>query len=367
MSIATWVGYRGEGGSPFIPLAQNYRVLELGDSTVAGFGAGDGTGTDPGATNARPNAVSTRLAVALNGVGIAANDHSRFGRQGFTTSALLFEYDPRASGTFNTGGAATLGGLSIVATSSLPEVAATFAGVDTFDFYNYRTLAAGTLDILIDDVVVGTINQFTGVDDLVLNSFATTLGTRTIKIRRTAGTARWTGVNAYNSAVNSVQVINAGVRGATVLDIIGSGTPTTPLGSIAVVNPHLSIISIGINDYRTTGGTTAPDKATFKARLQTLVDACLATQGGTGKVILRYPTPTSTTGGGGLTLAQCQESYDEIAAAESLPLLDTIAATGTYAVVNAAGEMFDTLHPKAIVYDRVAVALMPLVRTALGI
>lgn len=351
-------------------MSQNYRVLFVGDSTDAGHGAGGTpsavTAVNDGSVAARANAIPARVAAALVAAGIPAAENSRFGTNGYVSAAALNEYDPRLVMNYNAGGTNTLGALSLVQTSTNSESAMTFAGVDRFDLYNFRIAVAGTLSILIDDVVVGTINQNTGVAGLVLDSFSSTLGTRTLKIRRTAGTARWVGVNAYNSAINSVQIINAGWRGATVADMIATGTPTSPLDAISVVNPHLTVIGPGINDYRTTGGTAAPDKATFKARLLTLVQTAKACQGGTAKVILRYPMPTSTTGVT-LTLAQVREAYAEIAASENVPLLDTTAVTGSYATLNAAGQMFDTLHCKASPYDAVAVALAPMLRTALGI
>jgi lysophospholipase L1-like esterase len=380
-------------------LAQQYRILCLGDSTTVGRGAG-GAGTDgQGMAGARLLAWPARLSVALAALGYTSQENSMLGdasvslprgntSPGVANTGAYWEYDNRVNMEAITvpSESPTMGAnaWAIAATGTATDLEEnwTFSGVDTFELWNARRSANGSFIGLVNDVQQGgIITQTNATASVAKDVFTATLGTNKLTMRRNAGANWFYGINAYNSAVNSLQVINAGWRGGTVGDLGITGFPGSPLPMIGVVNPHLTIISIGINDYRASGGTSAADpggdpvvgKATFKARLLTLIQTAKATQSAAGKVILVTPTPTSTTGVAGLPRSAVLEAYSELAASESVALFDTDAAmvaaygTSSYTGLNSLGQMYDTLHPLPGPYNALASALAPTVKTVLNI
>ena len=314
-------------------------VLCIGDSVTYGQGAGS-----PDAwTGARPLSYPAQLATKLSVAGLPAINASMFA--GFAganpTVAQMLAYDSRiaaGAGWFNEAGFPTAGGevwansSDTSALSFTPSIA-----VDTFIVYYYTDPVLGQMTVDVDGTGSSAINSG------VAKSYASVtksvaLGTHTVNIRRTTGYLRIVGVKAYNSASKAVDVINLGWSGAKSGDWNSTLDPWSPLNAITALAPDLSIIKLGINDWQ-----TAVPPATYAANMAALITRCKQT----GDVIVC--SPHQTVGQDPQVNAYVDALRDAIDNAD-VRMVDWYYYHGTYAAINGAGNMFDGLHPKAVIY-----------------
>jgi len=309
----------------------------------------------------RANAIPDRTAAALAALGVPATCEASFQAQG-ETAANWPLFDPRTANA------------ALVAASETPTIGggqqryssggytqfAPAGMVDTFELYHPRRSANGTMKVEIDGVAQSPIPQTATPNDYVKSVVTTAPGSHVIRLGNSSGTAWAPAIVAYDSAAPSIICMNAGVRNATSTDWTVATWPHSPLNAIAVIAPQLAVIAIGINDART--GTTTV--AQFGANVQSIIDACRLS----GGVILMYPTPISPGSyRADFTQAQLNGAYDALAAANGLALVDSNAATGSYAAMPTAGEVYDAFHLHAAPYARVAAALAPAIKSFFGI
>ena len=319
---------------------------------------GSGTGE---ITGCRVNAIPDRTAAALAALGVPATCEASFQAQG-ETAANWPVFDPRTANA------------ALVAASETPTIGggqqrynsggytqfAPAGTVDTFELYHPRRSANGSMKVEFDGVAQSPISQTVTPNDYVKSVVTTTLGSHVIKLSNNSGTAWAPAIVAYDSASPTIICMNAGVRNATSTDWTVASYPHSPLNAISVLAPQLAVIAIGINDART--GTTTV--AQFSANVQAIIDACRLS----GGVILMYPTPISSGSyRADFTQAQLNGAYDALAAANGLALVDSNAATGSYAAMTTAGEVYDTFHLHAAAYALVANMLAPAIRGFFGL
>ncbi|MFG6441121.1 SGNH/GDSL hydrolase family protein [Roseateles sp. LKC17W] len=166
------------------------------------------------------------------------------------------------------------------------------------------------------------------------------------------------GMIAYDSENPGVQVLNLGYAGGTAATLKGSGTLATS-NVISTLGCKLIILGNLINDW--VAGTNV---ATFKADTQTLITA--AKNGGACDVVLITDIPTAPGVASYATQAAYLTAYRELAAENSLILIDWYTQSGgTYEAANAAGLMYDDRHESALGYTRKAEMVASVLAAAL--
>jgi lysophospholipase L1-like esterase len=319
----------------------------IGDSVTFGFGAGAGDAT----TNARIASYPARMAAKMAAAGLPAINESFFSNMASPaiTPAIMAGYDSRlavGAGWVSDTNNPTAGGQCWRNDSTLNALSFTpTIPVDTFIVWYYTEPTFGDFTLDVDGAGQTAHSQN------VAKSFAkltktVALGTHTLNIKRTAGNVRFGGVIAYNSAARAVDVINLGYSGSTTAIWADATDPWSPLNALGALAPDLTIIKLGINDFN-----TSVPLATFKANLNTIITRARLS----GDVILCFPNQTNS------QTPEYQDSYADamrdVAEAANVRLVDQYNALGSYAALNAAGKMFDGLHPKAVPYDDEAARL----------
>jgi lysophospholipase L1-like esterase len=115
-----------------------------------------------------------------------------------------------------------------------------------------------------------------------------------------------------------------------------------PVSAIPILGAALLVINLGINDWE-----TGIPPATTAANIQALITA---QKNAGGDVIICMPTPT-----GGTASPATQATYlpflIALANSNNIPLINWTARYTSWAVQNARGWMYDSLHPNALLYN----------------
>ena len=327
--------------------ASRARVLCIGDSVTFGQGAG----TPDAFTGARALSYPAQLAVKMAAAGLPAINESFFaGFGGGATKTTMVAYDSRiAAGAGWSAGLApvTAGGGHWFNNSDLTALSFTPSiPVDRFTVYYFTEPTFGNFTIDVNGGATTPLSQ-NSAKSLASVTLTPALGTNTINIRRVSGYVRIAGVIAWNSAAPAVDVVNLGWSGSTAVGWNDTTDPWSPLNALGTLAPDLTIIKLGINDWQTN-----ITLANFKTGLNALITRARLT----GDVMLCSPNQT-----GGSALSTAQDTYinvlRDIVDSANVRLSDGYVFHGTYAALNGAGKMFDTLHPKAVVYDAEAAML----------
>lgn len=321
-------------------------VAFVGDSTFAGFITGAGTAQFP-------NSLPQQFAKKLNARGINAGSDIRFGC-GSSDFASLVASDYRISSTggVTQGGLLTAGGNAINVPLSATLTFTPEQSVNTYDVWTYagatgrsfRLTAGSGVPITVSQTVAGVLTKTTVTADA--------LGIKPLLLDNVVGgTIVVVGIRGYNSARKEISVYNWGISGARSDQLLDNTDTVGGRRAVyAAIAPKLVIIEGGvINDWRQSIAV-----ATTKANLTTLVGLFKASS----SVILT--TPNFDNGTAGATASQ--ESYvtavREVAAEQSVNIIDLRASHGSFALGNAAGFYSDTVHGSKIGYGDQAETLI---------
>lgn len=341
-------------------LNRNVTVLFIGDSTTAGVGA-DPTGiTD--VNGSRPYSVPLKAKDWLNSNGVAAIAESVAGDNNVGTTTLnSYRPDVEITGTTSTSSRSpTMGGVMLRRSDAAAYINFTTSiPVDTVRFAYPKASGFGTLQLLIDNVAHSTYSGVATSDEHAIQVVTgLSLATHKIGFSTASGTAHGPAlIQAWDSSKNTVQIINAGARNWKTSDWVVDTYPSNPKRAVPAAAPDVTVIDIGINDYRQSGTTIA----TATANIQSIINSVVAVG---SKVILVVPNGIS--GYNTATDAWSQSAvltmYQGLAASNpGVVLIDAPAvyyAAGlgavnpaTHASLSAAGYMYDSFHPKAAVYE----------------
>lgn len=371
---------QGPSGAPTPGLTSPVRALFIGDSTMVGVGAGSGGTTD--VNGSRPYSMPLQAGAKLSSLGYAvATETMTTDNNNGTAAATWHGYRPElvltgslstASDSPQIGGVHTsigVGGNSVAYTTT--------AEVDRLDLLLHRRSDFGVLGVSVDGGAVQNFSLANATEDLLWQSITgLTLGVHTFTFTRVSGACRFPVlIDAFDSAENAFHIYNAGARNWTTTDWVVADHPNSALSAIAYVVPDVVVIDLGINDWRQSGTTIA----TFKANMQTIINACLAANASC-KVILSLPHDIQTyvTVTDAWSTAAALAAYEDLATTNSLPLVNgphEIFLAGysgatdpaTYAAVNTAGYMHDSLHSLAPPYQARGYAQANAILTALGL
>ena len=316
--------------------------LVMGDSTTMGDGAGTGTN---GFVGARNRSLAQCLAREVGGVRYPTSSDSFMGNQ-LLTGVTMAQYDPR----LNLGAWApdntlikTLGGYIFKAASSGATLAFTPVGIfDSFDLYTVGYNGGGQVTVNVDGG--STLATWT---DSASGVFKTTVscarGTHTINIVTTNATAVYVhGVICHDSQRPAINVLQCGQSGDNLGQFVNNVGVYNVYGMLTAIAPDIITLNFNINDMRV---PTA--EATYRANYQKLIDACKVL----GDVVLTFSHYVDTAQASQATQEAYKGYVQSLAASNGLIFVDRSVTTGaTYAIANAAGYMYDALHPNALGY-----------------
>lgn len=311
------------------------RVLWIGDSGTIAINA-EGAAQWPSPTD--------HLAAILSAAGIPAVSDGFMGWSvaGTGTGSRLGD-DPRmvaGSWTSSTSLWAILGGAYLTAASGSTAFSFTpRAPVDTYNVLYSTTSGAGSFSEQIGAGSATTVNENAATALHAQSVTASPASTSPLNLTWLSGTAYVLGVEAYNSTIPSVDIINAGYYGSMSAAWTGNSNVSDPLKMLTFLKPALTIIEPGGNDYYS-GTCTAI--ATFTANVQAMITAA---QAAGSDVLLVFPPPQIATWYcSSPSLAQYQAAVAGLGQTNNVPVVDLTVRFGSYAIAAAAGLYSDAEH-----------------------
>jgi hypothetical protein len=320
----------------------NAKLAYIGDSTAAGINSG--------ATGKHALSPLSVMSSLLTASYLPCNNDPVFGDSTNAGGSTWTTFDPR----FTMGGAwATVGAFGVLGgmafSNSTDTATMAFTPVnqfDTVDIYSIQNTSYGTWTVNIDGgTTLATVNS-AGTLAVIKTTVTATLGTHTINIQRngTGGQVYIIGIVPTNSAAKTIDMFCFGKGSAPSLYFTGNASVIYPIPLIGLFAPDLSIIDLGINDWRTLSYSSVYD-----TNLQTIITKCLAS----GDAILVAPNYSQV----GVTSYATKDNMDayiaavyRVAAANSIPVYDASKRFVSYTVAIANGLMADTLHPSVAGY-----------------
>jgi len=350
--IAPWLPKWGAARANVLAGISNAKLLCLGDSTTAGFGA------RPGNVNSIAYSYPTVLANLLTAAGLNSSWQSRWADNNSALSGYTINsWDARCNGGdgYAPYPLPTLGGGLFMGTAPY-TMAFSFTPATPFDKVDLYDTTTGTAATYVANISgVGTITPSqAAAPALRMQTISATLGSNSLIVAPTsANPSFFIGAIAYNSAVKEVSIINAGFGGGTA-GTFNSGTDAwSPLNVLGFLAPDLTIIDLTINDAILD---------TALANYMTNLEAIVVKAKLSGDVILLGGVPIDPSYGGA-TLAK-QTAINNIAAAiaakNGANYISMFDLWGSFTAINNAGWSSDLqIHPNAAGYAAQAALLAP--------
>lgn len=326
------------------------RIACIGDSITEGYYSNGSS-----ATNIIIKSYPTQLASILTTHGITSISQNVFGGSlsNKTTS------DPRLTlggtwtylsnpytlgGAFFTNAASGSGNMSFT-----PSI-----NVDTFNIYYATSPGFGTFGAQINSGSVTSQSQ-NSAQNMAKLTVTATLSANTLNLTWVSGGAVYiVGIEAYNSAIPSVQIDNIGWAGAT--SILWNGNGITPgldnlPNAIPTLLPDLTILCLGANDWNT--GVTL---AQFNTNMQGIITAAASV----GDVILMSSVPSNPSSTVPYaTQIPFQSTTAQLAVLNNLPYIDIYSRWfSNETTMNNLGMMGDnSQHPNTVGYADITQAI----------
>lgn len=325
----------------------NARILMVGDSTTQGTGS---NGSTEG--NQEPLAWPTQLAAYLNSIGIPAQNEAFFGN-GSSFESNCANNGKVNCGAWQDGTFTTVGGELFEGVVGAPLTFTPSTPTDSLTIWYTTFPGNGEFTVSIDGGAPQSINTGTGTSGgMASTTITTTLGMHVIALNMpAAGNVFVIGLEAWNSTISSVHILNAGWAGSQLVnwDDTDGGTgvpqPWAPLNAVPILDVDVVMIDLGINDWR-----VSTDAADWKTAYQAVLTAWIPVS----DCVVITPNPSELTYAPGFTTAANMNAYvmamQQLAATNSNSLLDFYSAFASWDIANSKGWMFDGLHPNAAGY-----------------
>lgn len=345
------------------------RILFIGDSTTLGVGS---NGSDTSG-NWPSNSFPKKISDLFNAANVNSHWNSWFGGGFSGNPGSVPLCDARVTGAVSGAWSIfdsthnSLGGGLLTASSSSSSISfLPTTNVDTFNmFYVNNGSGWGEFSFNINGgtaTIVNVAGSGTGATahNLISSSISGTLGSNTVNISQTgSGSVFFCGVEAFNSANKWVSVCNTGWGGATSGNWNSTIDNYAPATSVVAscLSPSLTVISLGINDWRNSVSTT-----TYSNNIQALITNYKAV----GDVMLVSPPPSEDNVGAPVNSVQATyvAVLKALAASNNIPLVDVFNTWGTWATANANGWMTDNYHPNGTGYQLIANMVYNAIRAA---
>lgn len=339
------------------------KLMFLGDSTTAGIGASGATYT-ANRPLGYPNAVAKRLKATGVNVGVG----NMVGVTAANTSNFL-AYDTRwtVGAEWTANSLPSLGGGYLVSLNTGAS-AANFTPLDedgvalsfdTIDVVYLKNSAYGNFTIAVDGGAAAATSTQAGGGAIDTLTATVSAGTHTVNIAKVGGDAakhlHIMGINCYTAATKQVHVLSAGRGGGKAADDADASAYYTGRNVLAYYAPDMTIINLTINDI-----LALTSVASYKASLQNIITTAKLS----GDVMICIGNPLQSTFSGYVlgNDAPYIAAVRELAASNSIYLLDFTGRFTDWATANAGGFMYDGAHPNRIGYaDMAAVIIQALV------
>lgn len=321
-----------------------------GDSTTYGYGS-DGLGVGSYRVKSWPTQLVNLFKGSLAGPGATAEWNNWFGVGNF--GQLGAPSDPRlviGSAWAASFAQSSLGGYPLVATANTNALSFTpTENVDTFVVFYIQTAAAGSFNMNINGGANTLVNVQNAATLMASATLTGVLGANTINITQNAGTISIIGVDAYNSQIPTVRVMNAGWSGSQINDWqIGGLTSAWPKNALKTMAPDLTLIDMTINDW-----VNQTNPAGYLAAIQGMITT--AQLSGDVAIITGNPSQASV-----VPVAQ-QKVYvglcAQAAQAAKIPFIDVFSRFVSWELSNPEGFNYDYLHPNGLGYADIAQAV----------
>lgn len=320
------------------------RVVCAGPSTCQGAGAGNSGLFN--VNGARARSWPTFTGKSLTAFGMPARSDSFWGMSSFGTGAAYTGYDPRVTAANWVPNIATIGSGFFESPNSITTpLRFTPTGTwDRADIYYAQYPSAGVATTNIDGVTNTGINAAAGANALLKMTLnAASLGTHYVEVARASGgPVDVLGIDCYSSAVPDVAVWNVGFGGATSAQFASANNVWDAIPALKFLAPHLTVVEIGINDWRDAGVGVE----VFRANMTTFIDAAKIS----GDVIIVAPFPSKTDRASVAQQAAYIQVLFDLAVSKSCVLINMTRRMGSWAAANARGDYFDELHPNVRPY-----------------
>ena len=324
-----------------------FRVLVIGDSNVAGAGAGlSGSFLY---TGARARSWPTRLAQKLaDSYALPAQNSAYVGAQNVNAQNSAQTYDPRVTpGPWSIWGSTSIGGDGwTIGGAVAPGALWTFAPGEQFDQVRVQWISTSTNNNCelrangsgVISTLVGQQGTNATVRDSGWVSCPAGNGNVTLTTLQSGGFPILS-VEVRLSTVRKVRILQAGWAGGRMFDLQQSSSAQHPGNMYGTFAPHLTIVAgLTINDANT--ATTEANWRTqcvnLIARLKSLNTDILFTSG----LWLKNAATGVQTNSEALQLA-----LKDICNAQGVPVLDMHERWKTGAFDTTSGKYFDALHP----------------------
>lgn len=237
------------------------RVAVVGTSLSCGvqaFGATAGANAD-GNGNIRGASLASLITAQLRQAGLMANDNAWFGNQNIAGAPVLNYYDGRitTTGTVTFGGT-TLGGnfASLSAAGTILFQPNTYT--DSCDVWYPTVSGNGNFSMTkTGDTGTGSVSQSTASNGFAKSSMLG--GLRNVGTAWTlnwvSGATNYSGMEAWDSTVPEVTMINCGAGGYSSANLVVSTQPYSYLPALQALAPDLIIFESGANEWLTAVGT----------------------------------------------------------------------------------------------------------------
>lgn len=293
------------------------RFALVGDSTVD-------TATGPaGTTIPRNTSMAARLARKLRAAGIPATDDSFFGLSNRSNLGAIVTWEPRLSfsGGWSLQQQPTLGGngFFLNSTDTVPLTWTPTLISNQIDIYYLQSPGFGTFTVDVGGAPLQTIvaDQFAQTVAKVTVSTGASAAAIAWNIKRVSGQVYILGTSTRDTAVPSVEITNCGWSSSSTTSWVpASPNYYSPLNALKIFAPHLTALSLGVNDRNAVSGTwAAPNVSliTYSANIPTIITAAKVS----GDIISILP-PRSNTTTVSVAPDAVQEQYDQALMAATL-------------------------------------------------
>ncbi len=324
------------GGTVVLP---QKRLLLIGDSTAYGRGASDAHSA--GIVNAHAGSPAMVLAAAFDTAGIPADAHSVVGmgnNSGEDTTTEYFDATPDIDIVLNGWDNLpydSIGGDLYRNSTSNEALTFTFDNVDSAAI-GLPIRSYGDIRYRIDGGSWTTISEDATDDLMRIEINFGSLGTHTIEFERLTATVYVSYVEAWNSN-DTLIIVPWGARGYDANDLNKTTRPWSYKSALGLVPFDAVIINIGINDVKASASTT---ETSYTDDVEAYIQAVQAANAD-ADCFLQIPNDIN----GGLDYVPAV--LTTLAGTYGCTILDSRLAPemSDYATADAAGKMFDDLHP----------------------
>lgn len=340
-------------------------ILFIGDSTTYGGGAGNDTNPIVGSYN---HSYPVKAANRITGVPVSIDSRAGDGNSGagYATdigwfmpiaaydSGIISESRTIVPSTFN-----TVGGYSFQGVAGGEEPSIVLFPRKTWDIVDFMYVQSNTMNLGIGNVHSNLDQSI----DCNANTTPVSAISRTIAIPQSGPVAVIRNILTGNQTFHTLGwrfrsstqkrlfFVNAGARAWNSTNSASIGwtnesNPWSPLNAMNTLwKPDLTIINLGINDYRSGGsGITV---AQYKTNIQKIINKAKLS----GDVILCVPNNINPNNNGPIPDTQFHQALYELATTNDIPLINFAAVLGSYEESVANGTQRDDLHPNQAGYD----------------